>query len=676
MLTRAVRDELSARRDAEAAHAAVAKERDAQAAMLHLVIQSSPALIYVKDLEGRYVMVNEAFERALGRTEAEVIGRTDAELDPALDALWAANDRLALEGLYHLEETFDGPRGRRIHEGVKFPLHDASGTLYAVCGVSLDVTEQRNAITVTAQARDAALAANAAKSAFLATMSHEIRTPMNAVIGMTDLLEQTELDPQQHEFVTTVRSSGEALLAIINDILDFSKIESGEMDLERAPFVLRDEVEGCLDLVARQASAKGLDLLADIADGCPTRVVGDATRLRQILTNLLANAVKFTEHGQVLVEVRCTDGGRDRVRIVLSVTDTGIGISEEDRGRLFRSFSQIDASTTRVYGGTGLGLVISRRLAEAMNGSITVEDNPAGQGSRFTVEVTLGRCADTEGLHGRADLAAPVLAGRSVLLVDDNPTNLRILELQVTRLGMSCASATSGERALELVRGGLAYDVAILDMRMNDMDGVELGDSLKQLPGRSAAAPLILLTSIGYTRSDSEHSFAALLTKPVKSISLRDTLTVVLGGRSIAWSEHAEAADDGHAAARRVLLAEDNVVNQRVVQLMLTNLGHSVEVVADGVEAVRAVETNDYDVVLMDVQMPRMDGLEATRRIRTTVPSSRQPHIVALTASALVEDREACAAAGMEAYLTKPVRRRELQEMLDRTTSSGTVPAR
>lgn len=674
-MTTAVRDELSARREAEAEAARAAEERDAQAAMLNLVVQSSPALIYVKDLDGRYLMVNEAYERAVGLAPESVIGRTDAEVDPRLDSLWHDNDQRAREGLFQLEETFKGPRGTRHYEGVKFPLHDASGKVYAICGVSLDVTEQRLAIATTAQARDAALAANAAKSAFLATMSHEIRTPMNAVIGMTDLLEQTELDAQQHEFVTTVRSSGEALMAVINNVLDFSKIESGELELEHAPFVVREEIEGCLTLVARQASAKGLDLFCYVSDRSPTRVMGDALRLRQILTNLLSNAVKFTDTGEVLVEVDASESDEEHLRLTISVTDTGIGIPEASRARLFRSFSQVDASTTRLYGGTGLGLAISRRLAQAMGGDITVSDNPKGRGTRFTVAVFVERCPEAAYPSGRADVTAPILAGRSVLLVDNNETNLRILELQLTRLGMTCTTASTAEGALELVRNGLTYDVAVLDMRMPNMDGIELGNSLKQLPGPSAAAPLILLTSIGFRRDQADQSFAALLTKPVKSTSLRDMLTALLSERAPKPRGTDDSDEEPDIQPRRILLAEDNLVNQRVVQLMLKNLGHTVDVVSDGVEAVQAVERAQYDVVLMDVQMPRMDGLEATRRIRTDVPTGRQPHIVALTASALVEDREACAAAGMEAYLTKPIRKRELQAMLDRTTAAAPTPA-
>jgi PAS domain S-box-containing protein len=686
-LARAVRAELTGRRRAEAAHAAAEKERDAQAAMLSLIIDSSPALIYVKDLAGRYLMVNSAFEKAVGLEQHDLLGKTDLEIDPKRAVAWRANDVLARTGIYRLQEEAEQADGVHYFDTAKFPLSDASGEVYAICGVSLDDTEQQNAIAATAeardaalqayeaisQARDAALAANAAKSAFLASMSHEIRTPLNAVIGMSDLLGQTALDGQQAEFVDTVRRSGEALLGVINDILDFSKIDSGQLDLELAPFNLRDEIEGCLDLVAGQAAGKGLDLLCYIDDSCPHRVAGDAVRLRQILTNLLANAVKFTEHGHVLVEAQSEPDGDGKLVLKLCVTDTGIGISDTGRERLFKSFSQVDPSTTRLYGGTGLGLAISQRLATAMGGDIEVSSAP-GQGSKFTVTVMLTRCPESAQVTQTSALAAPVLAGCQVLLVDDSPTNLRILELQLSRLGMECELATSSREALTLVNDGLEYDVAILDLHLPDLSGAELARTLTRSGGTSAGSPLILLASIGNRPEGLDALFTAIMTKPVKSTVLRDTLTAVIGGTApVNASIPAKPVTPAPAEVpKRILLAEDNPVNQRVAQLMLHKLGHVVDVVSDGVAALAAVERQEYDVVLMDVEMPHMDGLEATRRIRAQARNGRQPHIVALTASALVEDREACVAAGMEAYLTKPVRAWELQTILDRTAISRT----
>ncbi len=360
------------------ARAEAERERDAHAAMVKSVIANSQSLIYIKDLEGRYLLANAAFERAFGVSEADVLGQTDAYLDPELAPVWRDNDLRAQRESYTLDEWSEAPDGRHVYESVKFPLFDAAGRLYATCGVSLDVTASRQAAKAMADAHDAALAAAASKATFLATMSHEIRTPMNAVIGMTGLLLDTDLDSEQRDFTETVRSSGEALLTIINDILDFSKIESGELELEAVTFELREAVESALALVALPASDKGLELVAQLDEDCPELVVGDQTRFRQVLVNLLSNAVKFTPSGEVVVTVSSEQAaeqgqppagrGQGQVRLRVSVCDTGIGISPQATDRLFRSFSQVDASTTRVYGGAGLGLAISRRLVEAMGG--------------------------------------------------------------------------------------------------------------------------------------------------------------------------------------------------------------------------------------------------------------------------------------------------------------------
>jgi len=646
--------------------------------LLNSLLDNIPDNIFFKDLEGRYIRVNAAMAHRLGLKDAQdAVGKRSREFfdDEYSSRIEASDRRLVEVGRPAIgEEQFvDWPDGSHKWVSVtRMPLRGPNGEIEGTFGLSHDITDQKLAQEAMKQARDAAEAASEAKSNFLANMSHEIRTPMNAIIGMTELVLDTELDASQHEYLTMVQESGEALLGVINDILDFSKIEAGRLELDPRPFALREIVGDTLKSLAVRTRGREVEIACHISPDVEEFLVGDSGRLRQVLINLVGNSIKFTECGEVVVEVLADPGADLRppmpggflpdnpIKLHISVRDTGIGIPEHKLQQIFEAFEQADTSMTRRYEGTGLGLAISSRLVEMMGGHIWV-DSELGNGSTFHFTAAFGHAPESARTQRESSTS---LEGRRVLVVDDNATNRRILE-EMLRNWLTVPTIVAGaQQAVEAIEAaqnrGTQFDLVLTDANMPDVDGFELIERIRLRDDLDAPVIMMLTSSgrMGDIARCTELSVASYLMKPIKQSELFDAIVASLGV-SVAVDDDVERPTEvqKHSVSLNVLLAEDSLVNQKLAIALLEKWGHQVTVASNGREAVEAFAAGDFDVILMDVQMPEMDGLQATEAIRLHEHNlSEHIPIVAMTAHAMKGDEERCLAAGMDAYISKPIR--------------------
>ncbi|MCS7010953.1 MAG: response regulator [Anaerolineales bacterium] len=647
-------------------------ELQRQKEYLEALIKNSPVAIVILDAQEKIVSCNPAFENLYGYSQEEIIGK---ELDPLIapnEGVYAEArefTRQAQQGLLHAVSR----RYRKDGSPVDVEIF---GVPVVVEGETLGAFAIYHDISELVRARREAEQANQAKSEFLANMSHEIRTPMNGVIGMLELALETPLTHEQRDYLTTALQSAEALLALINDILDFSKIEAGRLELEYIDFDLRTTVEDVAYTLARRAHEKGLEMACLVNPNLTTALIGDPARLRQVLVNLVGNAIKFTHQGEVVIRAEPVEETETTVVVRFSVKDTGIGIPRDRLQAVFERFTQADGSTTRRYGGTGLGLTISKQLVEAMGGHIGVESEP-GKGSEFWFVLPFRKQAQPKPEAS----ALPVSLNQTrILIVDDNPTNRFILTKMLTSLGCRVGAATGGPEALEMLhaahRQGDPYRLVIMDMQMPGMDGEQTARAIKSDPVLQDTS-ILILTSMG-ERGDAARLEAlgcsGYLHKPVRQQMLAEALIAVLGqeprkpGTGRLVTRH--TLSEQKRRSGRILLAEDNPVNQKLAMILLQKVGFSVDTVENGLQAVRAVQRGQYAAILMDVQMPEMDGFEATRRIREWEGGRSHIPIIAMTAYAFQEDRERCLAAGMDDYISKPIQPVALLNVLDRWVRS------
>jgi PAS domain S-box-containing protein len=663
-----------------------AREGEKAEQELRSLMDTLPDSIYFKDRQSRFIRANKGLARRAGVDDpSELIGRTDFDLftDEHARAAYEDEQEILRTGrpLVGKEEKETWPDGRIAWVSTtKMPFRDGQGRIIGTFGSSRDITEHKQAEEELRAAKEAAEAANRAKSAFLATMSHEIRTPMNGIIGMTELALDTVLTPVQREYLTLVKKSADSLLTLLNDILDFSKIEAGKLELDHSSCSLRDNLGDVLHTLALRAHKKGVELACVVAPDVPDSLVGDPVRLRQVLINLVGNAIKFTDEGEVLVRVAVRTRRGDDVALHIAVSDTGIGIPADQQRQIFEPFSQGDNSLTRKYEGTGLGLAISARLVEMMGGLLRVESE-VGKGSTFHFDAWFRLGQEPAEVLWPAE--PEKLRGLPVLVVDDNSTNRRILAEMVSHWGMQPSVAESGPMALDLLdqarQAGRPFAVILLDARMPEMHGLRVAELIRSRPEEKGA--IILLLSSASAPGDADPSrvlgVAACLVKPIKQADLRSAILSALG-----TPVPAAAAENGRALAQpsrprrqlRVLVAEDNPVNQRLAAIQLQKQGHTVALASSGTEALVALERQPVDLVLMDLQMPGMDGLEATRRIRQREGAGPHIPIIAITAYAMKGDRERCLAAGMNGYLIKPVRGEDLLRALEAAIPAAAEP--